>query len=223
MEVLYEDRYLVVVVKPIGVLSQHDVRGRENMPQLLEEQLGERVFPIHRLDLEVSGVMVYAKTADVAARLSAIISSHDSFKKEYLAVVEGEPSEREGVLEDLLFHDKQKNKSYVVSKPRAGVKKAKLTYRVLAVDGGMSLLAIRLYTGRTHQIRVQFASRKMPLVGDRRYGAQKTDHHMALCSFRLSFIHPLTGKEIVCEYYPQSLAAFGGLAARVDRGENGKI
>ncbi len=221
MEILYQDQYLVVCVKLSGVLSQSDDKGRENMPQLLETQLGCSVFPVHRLDLEVSGVMVYAKTAEAAAKLSAMASSHEGFRKEYLAVIQGNPDEKEGILEDLLFHDKQKNKTYVVKKLRSGVKKAKLSYCVLSEKDGESLVAIRLYTGRTHQIRVQFASRKMPLIGDRRYGG-RTGDGIALCSCRLSFVHPITKEKIRCGYFPQSLGGFEGLA-EIYRGENGKI
>lgn len=218
MNILYQDEHLVVCVKPSGVLSQGDYKGRANMPSLLSEFLGCEVFPVHRLDLEVSGVMVYAKTHDVAAKLSALVSSHEDFRKEYLAVVEGVPSGNEEILEDLLFHDVKRNKSFVVDKKRNGVKQAKLSYRVLDTmetdEGARTLVRVRLYTGRTHQIRVQFASRGLPLVGDRRYGAQKTEYGMALCSCHLSFRHPITGEEISCEYYPQTLASFLGLAEK---------
>lgn len=218
MNVLYQDEYLIVCVKPSGVLSQGDDKGRENMPKLLCDFLGCEVFPVHRLDFEVSGVMVYAKTQVAAARLSALVSSHEDFRKEYLAVVEGKPCEEEAFLEDLLFHDVKRNKSFVVDRKRNGVKSARLSYRVLDTmesgEGVRSLLKVRLYTGRTHQIRVQFASRGTPLVGDRRYGAQKTEFGIALCSCSLSFRHPMSGEEISCEYYPQTLASFSELEAK---------
>lgn len=218
MNILYQDEHLVVCVKPSGVLSQGDDKGRANMPSLLSELLGREVFPVHRLDLEVSGVMVYAKTAKAAAKLSSLVSSHEDFCKEYLAVLEGVPSEQEAVLEDLLFHDVKRNKSFVVDRKRNGVKQAKLFYRLLETaetEGGTrSLVRVRLYTGRTHQIRVQFASRGLPLVGDRRYGAQKNETGIALCSCHLSFCHPITGEKISCEYYPQTLASFVGLAEK---------
>lgn len=215
MNVLYQDEYLIVCVKPSGVLSQGDGKGRANMPSLLSDLLGCEVFPVHRLDLEVSGVMVYAKTQETAAKLSALVPLHEDFRKEYLAVVEGIPAEREATLEDLLFHDVKRNKSFVVERKRGGVKSARLSYRVLdsveTKQGIQTLVRVRLYTGRTHQIRVQFASRGLPLVGDRRYGASKSEHGIALCSCRLSFRHPMTGREISCEYYPQTLASFSEL------------
>lgn len=218
MNILFEDKHLVVCVKPSGVLSQGDDKGRTNMPSLLSELLGCEIFPVHRLDLEVSGVMVYAKTKEAAARLSALVPLHEEFRKEYLAVVEGIPAEREATLEDLLFHDVKRNKSFVVERKRGGVKSAKLSYRVLDTreteEGLRSLIRIRLHTGRTHQIRVQFASRGLPLVGDRRYGAKKTEHPIALCSCLLSFRHPMTGEDISCEYYPQELAFFSELAEK---------
>ena len=218
MNVLYQDEYLIVCVKPSGVLSQGDDKGRTNMPSLLSELLGCEIFPVHRLDLEVSGVMVYAKTKEAAARLSALVPLHEEFRKEYLAVVEGVPAEREATLEDLLFHDVKRNKSFVVERKRGGVKSARLSYRVLdtsaAAEGVRSLVKIRLYTGRTHQIRVQFASRGLPLVGDRRYGASKSEQGIALCSCHLSFRHPMTGEDISCEYYPQELAFFSELAEK---------
>lgn len=216
MNILYQDEHLVVCVKPSGVLSQGDDKERTNMPSLLYGLLGHEVFPVHRLDLEVSGVMVYAKTAKAAAKLSSLVSSHEGFCKEYLAVLEGKPSEQEAVLEDLLFHDVKRNKSFVVDRKRNGVKQAKLFYRLLELaeteEGTRSLVRVRLYTGRTHQIRVQFASRGWPLVGDRRYGASKTEYGMALCSCHLSFAHPITQKMLSFDYYPQSLAGFSGLA-----------
>lgn len=218
MNVLYQDEYLIVCVKPSGVLSQGDEKGRKNMPSLLSGTLGCEIFPVHRLDFEVAGVMVYAKTQTVAAKLSALVSCHEQFRKEYLAVVEGNPDEDEAVLEDLLFHDVKRNKSFVADKKRRGVKEARLSYRVIGTteteEGTRSLVRIRLYTGRTHQIRVQFASRGMPLVGDRRYGAQKTEYGIALCSCHLSFRHPMTGREVVCEHYPDTLASFSELEVK---------
>lgn len=217
MNVLYQDEYLIVCVKPSGVLAQGDDKGRENMPSLLSEFLGCEVFPVHRLDIDTSGIMVYAKTKEMAAKVSALVASHEEFRKEYLAVVEGRP-EDEAVLEDLLFHDVKRNKSFVADKKRRGVKQARLSYRVVGTmetgEGARSLVRVRLYTGRTHQIRVQFASRGMPLVGDRRYGAHKTEYGIALCSCHLSFRHPMTGEELVFEHYPDTLASFSELEVR---------
>ena len=197
--ILYEDTHLVVCLKPRGVLSQTDSRGNPAMPELLEECCGGTIYPVHRLDGEVSGVMVYAKTKAAAAKLSQLVSDHDRFVKTYYAVVEGKPEPADGILEDLLFHDRFKNKTYVVDRMRGGVKSAKLSYETLATveagEGLMTLVKIRLYTGRSHQIRVQFSSRGMPLAGDKKYGS-KTGGAIALFSCGLCFDHPVIKKKM---------------------------
>ena len=196
--VLYEDPHLLVCIKPRGVLSQSDSKGKAAMPELLSERCGGEIFPVHRLDGDVSGVMVYAKTKKAAAGLSQLVSDHEKFVKTYYAVVEGEPAS-DGVLEDLLFHDRFKNKTYVVDRMRGGVKSAKLSYETLATveagEGLMTLVKIRLYTGRSHQIRVQFSSRGMPLAGDKKYGS-KTGGAIALFSRGLCFDHPVIKKKM---------------------------
>ena len=160
----------------------------------LEEHTGGTVFPVHRLDRETGGVMVYAKTAKAAAQLSAQIKQKQ-MKKVYLALVHGKAPDR-GEMRDLLFYDRSKNKSFVVSKARRGVKEALLQYRTLLCeeigDLPYSLVEVRLMTGRTHQIRVQFASRKMTLAGDRRYGAKDDFPALRLWAYQLSFFHPTT-------------------------------
>ena len=183
MVILYEDRDIVVCIKPVGLDSEHE----------LPSQLGESIYTVHRLDKNVGGVMVYAKNKVAAAELSKQIQNGQMIK-EYVALVEGVPPE-EGVLEDLLFKDSKKNKVFVVDRQRAGVKSAKLSYRCLAA-GEKSLVRIRLYTGRSHQIRVQFASRGFPLVGDKKYGARGTEKEIRLFSCCLTFMH--NGK--TCNY-----------------------
>lgn len=199
MEILYEDSSVIVAVKPRGVLSQSDKNGGESMVTRLSEHTGGGIFPVHRLDKETGGVMVYAKTKRAAAALSRDISEH-RFYKEYLALVHGVPEKQSGTLCDLLFYDRVKNKSYVVKRERAGVKKAELYYEVLETkekDGEKySLLRVVLHTGRTHQIRVQLAHRKMPLLGDRKYGAKDGCKNLGLWAQRLKFIHPETGEEM---------------------------
>lgn len=198
MTVFYEDEQLLVCHKPAGVLSAKDASGKPSVSDLLAPR---RVYPVHRLDREVSGLMVFAKTPEAAAFLSARMQ--DGFSKEYLAVCEQTPPEDEAELADLLFHDRAKNKTYVVKRKRAGVKEAKLFYRVEACAAdGRALLRIRLYTGRTHQIRVQLASRGCPLCGDKKYGA-KSGGVLALCSWRLSFPHP--NRQQLCFTLPESL------------------
>ena len=164
MKIYYEDKYLIVTDKPAGVASQKDPSGRDDMVTLLSEKCNCEIFCVHRLDTATEGVMVYAKDAKTAGRLTASLSE-DSAIKEYFCIVRASGLS-EGTMEDLLFHDKRKNKAYVVDRMRAGVKKALLDYTPLSEKDGLSLVKVRLHTGRTHQIRVQFASRKMPLVGD---------------------------------------------------------
>lgn len=191
VELIYRDAHIVVCVKPCGVLSQEG--SGQSLPELLRQQLQVReVYPVHRLDKAVAGVMVYALTQKAAAAMSRMVQEH-SFEKSYLAVLRGVPAEREGQLFDLLFHDKMKNKTYVVARQRKGVKDASLSYRVLAQDKERSLVHVTLHTGRTHQIRVQFASRRLPLVGDGRYGGEKNTE-LALWSYSLRFCHPETGE-----------------------------
>lgn len=207
--ILFEDKHLLVCIKPRGVLSQ-DGTG-ETMPALLSAQCGGIFYPVHRLDREVSGVMVYARTREAAAKLSQLVGDHEKFCKQYLAVAEGILGEKEGVLEDLLFHDRFKNKTYVVDRMRGGVKAAKLSYRVLAEKEGKSLLSIRLYTGRTHQIRVQFSSRGLPLAGDRRYGAAGGGD-IALFSASLTFPHPITREIITVSARPEAEGNWQGFS-----------
>ena len=211
ISILYEDKYLVVCLKPRGVLSQTDSKGNDAMPELLAAQRGGTFYPVHRLDREVSGVMVYARTRDVAAKLSQLVGDHEKFRKQYFAVVEGTPAEKEGILEDFLFHDRFKNKTYVVDRMRGGVKAAKLSYEVLEEREGKSLLNIRLYTGRTHQIRVQFSSRGLPLVGDRRYGATGGGDN-ALFSASLTFPHPITRESIAVFARPEEEGNWQGFS-----------
>lgn len=202
MKILFEDRDIVVCIKERGLLSQEGKEGEETVPSLLRVQCNSDIYPVHRLDKEVGGVMVYAKNKKSAAFLSSQVSDR-TMEKEYLAVLEGVPEEKEGQLEDLLFFDKSKNKSYTVKKERRGVKKALLSYKVISRKDGLSLVRVKLQTGRTHQIRVQFASRKMPLAGDRRYGSKSDSKIIALWSCRISFLHPSDKKIMTFEELPQ--------------------
>lgn len=207
INILYRDEHLLVVYKPYGVLSESD-EYKPNMPALLQDEIGcEDIYTVHRLDRTTQGLMLYALTAEAAKRLSEAVQKGE-VEKIYLAVVEGVPKTPAGELSDLLYFDRKKNKSYVVKRERKGVKEARLQYETLqtAERGGktLSLLTIRLMTGRTHQIRVQFASRKMPLVGDRRYGSTVRSDNILLCSSQLRFTHPFSGEELQVSYLPDN-------------------
>lgn len=176
MEILYSDPEIVVCVKPVGMDSEHEV------PQAL----GGEIYPIHRLDKNVGGVMVYAKKKTSAAALSKAVQE-GTMVKEYVAMVHGAPPEA-GDWEDLLWKDSAKNKVFVVKRERRGVKKARLEYKRLR-EGETSLVRIRLHTGRSHQIRVQFSSRGFPLVGDHKYGSRDEKSEPMLFSCCLTFPH----------------------------------
>ena len=187
-EILFDCPQFVVCVKPSGMASEES--GKNSLPALLKSTLniGE-IYTVHRLDTVTSGVMVYAKTKAAAAEFSKQITD-GSFEKQYLAVVHGEMEEKSGVMVDFLFKDSRKNKSFVVKRERKGVKKASLEYEVTEEKNGLSLVKIKLHTGRTHQIRVQFSSRKHPVFGDGKYGASDNVPFIALHSHTISFIHP---------------------------------
>lgn len=178
MELLYSDREIVICIKPVGLDSEAQV------PAALKEQLGGEIFPIHRLDKNVGGVMVFARTKGAAAALSKAVQE-GSMVKEYRCLVHGTPPET-GDWEDLLWKDSSKNKVFVVKRERKGVKPARLEFTRLSA-GEESLVHVRLHTGRSHQIRVQFASRGFPLVGDHKYGSRDEAQAPMLFSCRISF------------------------------------
>ena len=191
MEILYSDKEIAVCLKPLGVDSEKE------LPALLAEALGGQIFPVHRLDKNVGGCMVYARTRQSAAALSKAIQE-GTMVKEYLALVHGTPPEA-GDWQDLLWKDSQKNKVFVVKRERKGVKQARLEFTRLTA-GEPSLVRIRLHTGRSHQIRVQFASRGYPLAGDHKYGARDDSDTPMLFSCALTFPHQ--GKTMHFEALP---------------------
>ena len=191
MELLYSDRNIVVCVKPVGLDSEAEV------PAALKETLGGEIFPLHRLDKNVGGVMVYGRTKAAAAQFSKLIQE-GCMIKEYLACVHGTPPEA-GDWEDLLWKDSRKNKVFVVKRMRGGVKAARLAFTRLR-QGETSLVRIRLYTGRSHQIRVQFASRGFPLVGDHKYGSR--DDATAPMLFSCCITFPYKGNDLRFEILP---------------------
>ena len=203
MELIYTDEDLVVCVKPAGVRATDEPGG---VPELVRQALGQpeaQVRTVHRLDQVVSGLMVLARTKQAATELSRQIREQ-GFQKEYQAVIHGVPGESQGTVQDLLFRDKQRLMTVVVNRMDKGVQEAILDYRVLKSTQGLSRVAIRVHTGRTHQIRVQFSSRGFPLVGEKKYSTLEDDCNIALWSFRLAFTHPRTGMPMAfCKEPPQ--------------------
>jgi len=195
MELVYADDAIVVCVKPSGVVSTDEPGG---VPALVREALGDPkadVRTVHRLDQVVSGLMVLARSEQAASELSRQIRENE-FEKEYLAVIHGKPAHTSGRLVDLLYRDKARRMTMVADAPGKGVQEAVLTYKVVESRQEMSKVAIQLLTGRTHQIRVQFASRGNPLVGERKYSTLETQGPIALWSHRLSMKHPTSGERI---------------------------
>lgn len=192
MEILYCDKDIVVCIKPVGLDSQQQI------PSLIKENIEGEVYTVHRLDLNVGGVMVYARNKASAATLSRCIQEGKMIK-EYVAMVHGNPPEF-GEWEDFLWKESRKNKVYVVKRMRKGVKQAKLEFNRLT-SGETSLVHIRLYTGRSHQIRVQFASRGFPLVGDHKYGSRDKKTTPMLFSCKISF--PFKGEIKSFEKLPE--------------------
>lgn len=195
MKLVYQDEDIVVCVKPTRVLSTDEPGG---VPDLVRKALGDPnadIRTVHRLDRVVSGLMVLARNAGAASELSRQIRD-DVFEKEYLAVVHGAPEYDTGKFWDLLLRDKARKMTFVAKEEGKGVQPASLTYRVLRCKNGMSRIRIKLETGRTHQIRVQFSSRGLPLVGERKYSEMNDDCEIALWSYRLAFAHPTSGKQM---------------------------
>ncbi len=206
MDCLYRDAAITVAVKPASLVSESMPDGSGFADRIAEENKDSYVGVVHRLDRGVGGVMVYANRKTSAAALSKALAE-GSFEKEYLAVIHGRLEEAQGRLTDLLFHDRTRNKTFVADRVRAGVKEAILEYTLLetvtdAVLGECSLVSVRLLTGRTHQIRVQFASRRHPLIGDGKYGA-RDKCPIALFCHSLSFPHPTNGERMTFTATPE--------------------
>ena len=201
VEVLYQDQDILVCVKPPRVLSTDEPGG---LPELLRQFLGDPkadVRTVHRLDRVVSGLMVLARNPAAASELSRQIRE-GIFQKTYYAVVHGIPKDNEGTLEDLLGRDKTRRMTFVATEPGKDIQKASLSYRVLSSVEGLSKVEVRLHTGRTHQIRVQFARRGMPLVGERKYSTLDDPCEIALYSQQLGFNHPGTGEWLEFRHDP---------------------
>lgn len=195
IHIYFENESIIICEKPAGVSSEDG-----GLPDLLCKQKGiDKVYTVHRLDKMVTGGIMYAKTKEAASAISSQIAD-GVFHKSYIAAAEGKPENEEGTWEDLLFFDRKQGKSYIVQKERRGVKKAIMTYRYrgeFKTESGktVSFVEIELVTGRTHQIRAQLASRKHPVLGDRRYGSREDIGGIALRSYKMVFNDPDTGEE----------------------------
>ena len=195
MEILYKDNDIIVCIKPSRVLSTDEPGG---LPELIRQTLGDPqadVRTVHRLDRVVSGVMVLARNKVAASELSRQIRD-DLFTKEYLAILHGAPETSSGEYRDLLGRDKARKMTYVATEPGKDVREAILRFDLLGSKEGMSKVRIQLLTGRTHQIRVQFSSREMPLLGERKYAVLGDDCEIALWSYKVGFTHPRTGVRV---------------------------
>ncbi len=202
MEIVYQDDDLAVVVKPSGVVSTDEPGG---LPSLVRQALNTQdIRTVHRLDQVVSGLMVVARNARAASELSRQVRE-DGFGKEYLAVIHGCPTEDSGRLQDLLWRDKARRMTFIVQEPGKDVQEALLDYQVLKQTRDLTRVQIRLITGRTHQIRVQFSGRGMPLVGERKYAVLEDACPIALWSYRLEFTHPSTKERLVFSLEPPKI------------------
>lgn len=207
IEILYKDRDLLICKKPAGMPSQPDLSGQEDLLTELSKTY-KSVRLVHRLDTPTGGVMVFGLSQKATAKLCSMVQDHALFCKEYLTVLPKSPENDDGRLCDYLYHDKRTNKSFVVEKARKGSKEAVLEYRVLEKkDDGRTLVLVRLHTGRTHQVRVQFASRGLPLAGDGKYGSREKCPFIGLWACRLNFPHPITGKEVSVSAKPDGTLA----------------
>ena len=211
-EIIYEDEAVLVCRKEAGVPVQTAKAGQADMVSVLKNYRAKRkgdpyIGLVHRLDQPVEGVMVFAKTKSAAADLSGQVS-HRTMEKYYLAVLNGVPKEKSGVLSDYLLKDAQKNTSRVVKKDVPGAKAARLSYEVLLCSSRtqQSLVRIQLHTGRHHQIRVQFSHAGTPLYGDTKYGQpllQGVYCPVALCSYKIAFVHPVTKRRMEFQILPR--------------------
>lgn len=214
IKILYEDKYIIVAEKPCGIVSQERADGGDSMYKRLSQYRqnnGEDGYigVLHRLDTVTGGIITYSKEKKSTGEFSSLVTG-DGYIKEYICVVQGKMEESNGVLCDFLYFDRQKNKSYVVKGERKGAKRAELEYFLLDVKENskgeeLSLLKIRLHTGRTHQIRVQLASRKHPLCGDGKYGSKDNNCSCALWSYSCRFTHIKNNKEIFLKSYPEDI------------------
>ena len=213
LKVIYEDNHILVVEKPSNVPSQSDKTNDIDMLTICKKYIKEKYNKpgnvylglVHRLDRPVGGIMIFAKTSKSASRLSNQVREK-TFKKKYLAVVDGKPKNKTGILEDYLYKDERNNISKVVNKDKKNAKYAKLEYEEIAYDEvkNLSLLLINLYTGRHHQIRVQLSNFGHSIFGDQKYGTRGKGKQIALWAYELEIEHPITKEKMIFKDLPES-------------------
>lgn len=214
LKVLYEDNHIIVVEKPPNIPSQGDKTNDENMLDIIKGYIKEKynkpgnvyVGLVHRLDRPVGGVMVFAKTSKAASRLSEQVRNK-TFKKEYLAIVDGKLENKSGTLEDYLLKNEKNNMSKVVPENTKNAKYAKLDYEVLKYDSdiNLSVLKVLLHTGRHHQIRVQLANCGHSICGDQKYGTRGRGKQISLWAYSLTIVHPITKEKMKFEDVPEKI------------------
>ncbi len=217
LKILYEDNHIIVVIKPVNIPSQGDKTGDEDMLTIIKKYLKEKYQKpgdvylglVHRLDRPTGGVMVFAKTSKAASRLSEQIREKQVMKK-YICIVDGKFKNISGTMKDYLLKKEKTNTSKIVKEGTKNAKEAVLDYKVIKYDEkiNMSVVEVKIYTGRHHQIRVQFASRGHSLSGDQKYGTRGRGKQLALWAYSLSFIHPITKKRMTFEQYPEKIGSW---------------
>lgn len=217
LNIIYEDNHIIVVEKPQNIPSQGDKTGDEDMLTIIKKYLIEKYNKpgdaylglVHRLDRPTGGVMVFAKTSKAASRLSEQIRNKE-FEKEYIAIVDGKMEKNSDMFEDYLIKNEKNNLSKVTNKENKNAKLAKLKYEVLKYneETNLSLVRIKLFTGRHHQIRVQFSSRNHSLYGDQKYGTRGRGKQLCLWAYKLSFNHPTTKEKLSFENYPKACGSW---------------
>lgn len=217
LKILYEDNHIIVVEKPVNIPSQGDKTGDEDMLTIIKKYLIEKYNKpgdaylglVHRLDRPTGGVMVFAKTSKAASRLSEQIRDK-KFEKEYLCIVDGKMEKNNDVFEDYLVKNEKNNLSKVTDSKNKNAKQAKLEYEVVKYNEeiNLSVVKVKLYTGRHHQIRVQFSSRNHSLYGDQKYGTRGRGKQLCLWAYKLSFYHPTTKEKLEFEDYPEKIGSW---------------
>ena len=217
LKILFEDNHIIVVEKPVNIPSQADKTGDEDMLTIIKKYLIKKYNKpgdaylglVHRLDRPTGGVMVFAKTSKAASRLSEQVREK-KFEKEYLVIVDGKLEKETGIFEDYMIKNEQKNVSKIVDSKTKNAKIAKLEYKVIKYneETNLSVVKVKLYTGRHHQIRVQFASRNHSVYGDQKYGTRGRGKQLCLWAYKLSFFHPISKEKMTFETYPEKTGSW---------------